>query len=554
MEPEQISMYIDNQVDSNFVGDINNMANQTKDLSTIKKVSNTTENVSLKNTDNILDKDLKNNRLKKLPYPDYVNEVPEIKIRDEDNLVSGEKIQLYDRYTDQKFNICKTCSKNENFYYCRICNKNFCKKCICKCDKQQLIDLEEMKKEAEKKKQDIKNIMIKYNVIPKEIEKNPNLKRNKADGFTEDNFDDENYDNKKLFSNNDIKLIEAILENDYKNYFHFQNINRCYDYLENVYDGVYDKDCMKIEYEIDNNENKETEYIIFCKDFVEENKNIISLIINGKKSPLVEKATISENYLDVIVIQNLKEEYLKNMSYMFCSCNFKSITFKEVKMRNKLNLSHVTDISNMFKDCSNLHEVDLEWFGVMKLKNMEALFSGCKELTNILNIGKLNTSLVTNFDRIFNLCKNLKNSEDLEPISNFKTGHGESFVEMFKGCSSLVPLPNISNWDMKNAKDLRGMFKNCKNLTVLPDISEWNVENVESMEEMFSGCERLRLKSLHDFKKWNLKKLRVINKIFFGCQFISKCNELYGRNPQIEDFFKFANTNRIFRENIFDSN
>ena len=162
--------------------------------------------------------------------------------------------------------------------------------------------------------------------------------------------------------------------------------------------------------------------------------------------------------------------------------------------------------------------------------------------------------VVTNFNRIFNLCENLKNSEDLEPISNFKTGHGESFVEMFKGCSSLVPLPNISNWDMKNAKDLKGMFKNCKNLTVLPDITEWNVENVESIEEMFSGCEDLRLKLLPDFKKWNLKKLKVINKIFFGCQFISKCKELYGRNPQIEDFFKFANINRIFRENIFDSN
>ena len=178
-------------------------------------------------------------------------------------------------------------------------------------------------------------------------------------------------------------------------------------------------------------------------------------------------------------------------------------------------------------------------------------------MTNILNIGKLNTSLVTNFNRIFNLCENLKNSknsEDLKTISNFKTGQGESFVEMFKGCSSLVPLPNISNWDMKNAKDLRGMFKNCKYLTVLPDISEWNVENVESMEEMFSGCEGLRLKLLPNFKKWNLKKLRVINKIFFGCQFISKYNELNDKNPRIEDFFKFVNINRIIRENIFDSN
>ena len=55
MEPDQIALYLAqyNHVDSNFVGDMDNMANQIKDLSTIKKASNTTENVSLKNTDNI---------------------------------------------------------------------------------------------------------------------------------------------------------------------------------------------------------------------------------------------------------------------------------------------------------------------------------------------------------------------------------------------------------------------------------------------------------------------------------------------------------------------
>ena len=55
MEPDQIALYLaqDNHVDSNFVYDMNNLANKTKDLSSIKKVSNSTENVSLKNTDNI---------------------------------------------------------------------------------------------------------------------------------------------------------------------------------------------------------------------------------------------------------------------------------------------------------------------------------------------------------------------------------------------------------------------------------------------------------------------------------------------------------------------
>ena len=48
----------------------------------------------------------------------------------------------------------------------------------------------------------------------------------------------------------------------------------------------------------------------------------------------------------------------------------------------------------MFKNCTNLRKVDLEYFEVMnKIKYMESLFSGCKELTNISHIEVLKTNL-----------------------------------------------------------------------------------------------------------------------------------------------------------------
>ena len=56
-----------------------------------------------------------------------------------------------------------------------------------------------------------------------------------------------------MFSTNDMKLIEAILLNDYNNYFHFKNIKACYDYLNNFYKDIYDSECLKIEYGIDDN-------------------------------------------------------------------------------------------------------------------------------------------------------------------------------------------------------------------------------------------------------------------------------------------------------------
>ena len=384
-EPQSLFSEMENQKEPNLANDLNNQPEDNRVISTVPKNSTETENITAKSIANALDKGLKKNMLK-LPYQDG-EEIPEIKIKDEDFFVSGEEIKLYKKYEkDDKYNKCKLCEDNDNRFFCHNCNANFCQNCFnikCKKKNHLYFDLEEKKAEANNYKKEIfEAIFSKYNIDPKKNEKDENLKSNKADGFTEENFEDVNYDSRNMFSTNDMKLIEAILLNDYNNYFHFKNIKACYDYLNNFYKDIYDSECLKIEYGIDdNNKDKETEYKIFGRNFVKNNKNIISLIINGKRSELVEIAKIKENYLQVIVIQTSKEKYLENLSCMFCGCGCKSITFKKMKNRYMIDLRHVTDISYMFKDCSNLKEIDLNFFEVMnKITKIEYLFSGCKNI------------------------------------------------------------------------------------------------------------------------------------------------------------------------------
>jgi 3-isopropylmalate dehydratase small subunit len=126
---------------------------------------------------------------------------------------------------------------------------------------------------------------------------------------------------------------------DYKNYFHYQNINECFNYLK-LYADIYTGNCLKILYAI-NEDIKAEHYKIFGKVFFENNKDKLLLTINGKKSELVETVKINNNdkLLEVILFQksiNGEVCSIKDISYMFCYCKSKSIEIKKVDNREIL--------------------------------------------------------------------------------------------------------------------------------------------------------------------------------------------------------------------------
>ena len=126
-------------------------------------------------------------------------------------------------------------------------------------------------------------------------------------------------------------------------------------------------------------EDKENEHCnkIFGKKFVENNKDNITLIINGKKSLLIEEYELKNgsNYIQIIInkqltnledmfansvsLENIEElkylntEEIKNFSYMFRGCK----SLSDIKPLENWNASNCTDFNSMFYDCSSLSDI-----------------------------------------------------------------------------------------------------------------------------------------------------------------------------------------------------
>ena len=426
-----------------------------------------------------------------IPYPD-IEEIPEVTIKDEDIFTSGEKIKFYEGFYDKKFNICKKC-KNDNNVFCKNCKINLCYNCSKKC---------------KNKDHDLLYSEEKYSLIEK-AKINQIIKK----FLEEDNGKIPGENSILNFYTNDIKFIMIIMTKNYKNYFNYKNIKEGREYLEKIYDNYYNNRCLKIKYCFKKPKSKKgKKKKIFGTTFVKNNEDNLYLIINNKRSSLVSHTIIYDKDLEVILFQKSKN-FIKNISCMFNGCKSTLIEFSEVDNYELLNLSEVTDISYIFKDCTNLKEIDLSFLNSMnEIKNIDSLFYNCKNL-----------ALIKNF--------------------NFSAEGVESFNNLFHNCSSLKTLPDISGWDMRNAKTLKGMFSGCGNLESLPDISKWNLENVVNMEEMFAGC---RINKPPDFTKckWDLKNLKYFEKTFYN-SFATKINF---------ENWKIGNLEIVSKNNIFGDN
>ena len=516
------------------------------DYSTI--YNNSTAKITFKTTElNNINKLIGENDI---VYPEN-EEIPLLEIKDENSFSNGAKIEDYlkkmnsikkEEYNDKNFNMCKNCKNtNTNAFFCENCNKNICEKCSiqCKKDKHNLINLLEKEKDVEEIKLNINRIMSKRIMIEKKEKSEKSQKNYSLSKSTIDINKSEIREDINDFENlPDFKLIARIISKKYINYFHFRNIYNYYIYLVERYVVSHEKRCLRIIYDIESwkanqnqiqiknksqnqiqiknqNENK-NEIRIFGSEFVNYNQDkfpLLDLIINNEKTKLTDIIINEDDYLEVIIVQKDENSYLKDMSGMFCECDYIK-EFKEFPERELLDFSKVEDISYMFRGCSKIKKLNLDIFkGLVNIVNMESLFFECKELIEINGLQEWYTPKVTSMTNMFNGCEKLKKIND---IAQFRTDNVSEFSGMFYNCKSLSELPDIRNWEMKNAKKLESMFEKCESLVKLPDISNWNMEKVKNMKKMFCGCKSLE--NIPDFRKWNLASIRYLEDIFKGCE------------------------------------
>ena len=292
-----------------------NLSELSKDIINNFTINNNQEeNLSLSSTDiNLFCEQLKDN---KSPYLNN-DEIQELKILDENHLESGEKIEIYLSHLKsnsdidvEKYSKCNICQVNDNKFFCSICRRNFCINCckFCKKRKHILTDLNDKKTEADYYKKYIKLFISKYFIQISNIEKKEEgtIKNDKNYIiFDKNEIKEEIGENLKNYTN-DILLIETIINKNYKNYFHYRNIEECYAYMKkkfelflNIEDSVNseDEDSQKSEKEKELQENMEKEQKE--EDLIKKfNESLINDISNGIKEIQIQLTNEEKDWLD----------------------------------------------------------------------------------------------------------------------------------------------------------------------------------------------------------------------------------------------------------------
>ncbi|EAC3044878.1 BspA family leucine-rich repeat surface protein [Listeria monocytogenes] len=157
-----------------------------------------------------------------------------------------------------------------------------------------------------------------------------------------------------------------------------------------------------------------------------------------------------------------------------------------------LDTSAVTTMWDMFNSCRALEELDVSHFDTSSVTNMSYMFYDNRNL-EVLDVSNLDTSSVTDMYRVFNGCEKLKKLD----VSNFDTSSATAMVQMFRNCSALEKL-DVSNFNTSLVTDMRAMFAGCTSLEVL-DVSNFDTSSVTNMAAMFSDNEKVEKLDLSTF-------------------------------------------------------
>ena len=137
----------------------------------------------------------------------------------------------------------------------------------------------------------------------------------------------------------------------------------------------------------------------------------------------------------VIVKANISYYHTNSPGYLFTSAIPSSIIEASFKGSNT---SNVTDMYNMFGDCSGLTSLDVSSFDTSNVTEMGSMFYGCSSLTS-LNLSNFDTSKVTNMRQMFSNCSSLTSLT----LSGWVISDATNTNDMFFGCNELKEIKMV---------------------------------------------------------------------------------------------------------------
>ncbi len=177
---------------------------------------------------------------------------------------------------------------------------------------------------------------------------------------------------------------------------------------------------------------------------------------------------------------------------------------------NAWNVSNITNMSGMFKECYNFNQ-SLSLWNTANVTDMSSMFENATAFN--LNIGNWNTSNVTNMSKMFKEATNFNKN-----IGNWNTSNVTNMSEMFgigfaQGGYTSIFNQDISGWNTASVTNMSGMFRSNQNFN--QNISSWNTSNVTNMSEMFQNAVAFN----QNIGSWNTANVTNMAGMFSGVNF-----------------------------------
>ena len=201
------------------------------------------------------------------------------------------------------------------------------------------------------------------------------------------------------------------------------------------------------------------------------------------------------------------KDNIRDISYIFAGCD--KITSDELNRNlSAWKLSGDLNIREAFRDCHSLERIDMSAFRNCNITDSSSVFSTCKKLKTITNIGNLNISKADGMSYLFYECNALTQLD----LSNWDTGNIQYMIATFDGCNNLTEL-NCSTWNTGKVYNMQLAFYNCNSLETIP-VRDWNTKSLMYMDKAFGNC--TSLVNL-DVSKWDTSKVVELTNTFYHC-------------------------------------
>ena len=201
------------------------------------------------------------------------------------------------------------------------------------------------------------------------------------------------------------------------------------------------------------------------------------------------------------------KDNIRDISYIFAGCD--KLTSDELNRNlSAWKLSGDLNIREAFRDCHSLERIDMSVFRNCNITDSSSVFSTCKKLKTIANIGNLNISKSEGISYLFYECNALTQLD----LSNWDTGNIQYMIATFDGCNNLTEL-NCSTWNTGKVYNMQLAFLNCKSLETIP-VRDWDTRGLMYMDKAFAYCTSL---TNLDVSKWDTSKVVEMTSVFYQC-------------------------------------